>query len=241
MAVVNEAANVGEQTLWFRHAGAEDSIAPTGTAELIITSANTSAFVVRDMAVRGLSSIGISAHTPTIVLQCEISEALPGALLIARDTVISVLHRTRLQVTMAVVNETANVGVVLTGDRGFDCHAYDFELHAPAARRISPRGTDLRSTTRDLECVTSCVCIDTIAQMSCIIGALDCKRSCDAPAVVVAVADENKNGRSHTRHFEMHAPTAVMVQASGTHPAAVNCDLELVVSLVGVDPVAQVS
>jgi hypothetical protein len=133
MAIINEAAHVGERTLWFGHAGAEDSVAPTSSAKLIVTSADASTLVIMNLLVLGLGSIGISAHTPTIVLQCEISEALPSALLIARNTVISVLHRTRLQVTMAVVNETANVGVLVNRFRWSDCHAHNLELHAPTA------------------------------------------------------------------------------------------------------------
>jgi hypothetical protein len=62
---------------------------------------------------------------------------------------------------------------VLTSDRA-DCHAYNFELHAPTTSRIRPRGTDLRSAARDLERVTSWVGVDAVAQMSSIIGTLDC-------------------------------------------------------------------
>jgi hypothetical protein len=77
--------------------------------------------------------------------------------------------------------------------------------------------------------------------MSGVIGALHCGINCNAAMVAVAVANEDQDGCSHTRHFEMHSPTTVVVQASSAHPATISGDLELVISLVGVDPVAQVS
>jgi hypothetical protein len=76
--------------------------------------------------------------------------------------------------------------------------------------------------------------------MASIIGALDCGGSCHAPAIVLAASDVYEDGCGDTSDLEVHAPTAIMVQASSAHPAAIGCDLELVVSLVGVDPVAQV-
>jgi hypothetical protein len=83
--------------------------------------------------------------------------------------------------------------------------------------------------------------VHAVAQVASIIGTLDCCVQRDAPTVVVAVANVDKDGRSHASHLEVHAPAAFMIQASCAHPATISCDLELVVGLVGVDPVSQIT
>jgi hypothetical protein len=71
MAIVNEAANVGVLGLRHWHVSAEDGVAPTGSTKLIITSADASTLAIIDLVILGLSSIRVSAHTPTVVLQSE--------------------------------------------------------------------------------------------------------------------------------------------------------------------------
>jgi hypothetical protein len=129
---------------------------------------------------------------------------------------------------------------VLTSD-GADGHADQFEPHTPTNIGIRPCGTDLCSTARDLECVTSWVSVHAVAQVAGIIGTLDCSVQRDAPMVVVAVANVDKDGRSHASHLEVHTPASVMIQTSSADLPTISCDLELVVGLVGVDPVAQMA